>query len=343
MTKKALITGITGQDGSYLADLLVEKGYEVHGIVRRSSMFNRSRIEHLRKNPDVYEKQLFLHYADLQDVTSLRRIFASVEPDEVYHLAGQSHVGLSFEIPESTVQEVAIATLSLLEICLDLPKKPKLFHAASSEIFGTPEQSPQSEETPHRPENPYGCAKSFATSMCRVYRRAHGLFVVSGIAYNHESPRRGENFVTRKIASAAARWKAGERSPIQVGNLDVSRDWGYAPEFVEAMWRMLQQEKAEDYILATGHRCSLRDFIRACFSAIGVELSFEGEGLEERAIDADTGELVLKVSERFFRKVDSANLVGNPAAAERDLGWKAKIKGESLAKVLVEAEEGRLP
>ena len=340
--KKALITGITGQDGSYLAELLLEKGYEVHGVVRRASMFNRSRIEHLRENSGIYGKSLFLHYADLHDITSLRRIFVGVEPAEVYHLAGQSHVGLSFEIPESTVQEVAMATLSILEICQDLKTRPKVFHASSSEIFGSPEAFPQTETTAHRPENPYGCAKSFATSMCRVYRKAHGLFVVSGISYNHESPRRGENFVTRKIASSAAQWKAGSRRPIEVGNLDASRDWGYAPEYVEAMWLMLQQNEPLDFVLATGCLCPLRDFIRACYETVGVDLRFDGSGLDERAVDSKTGELVLRVSKRFFRKLDSRNLVGDPSLAEKVLGWKASVSGDSLAKVLVDAEEGRI-
>ncbi|MEM0966800.1 MAG: GDP-mannose 4,6-dehydratase [Verrucomicrobiota bacterium] len=336
--KTALITGITGQDGSYLGEFLLAKGYEVHGIVRRASMFNRSRIEHLRADPKVYGERLFLHYADLQDVTSLRRIFRDVAPVEVYHLAGQSHVGLSFAVPESTLQEVSVSTLSILEICRDLPVSPRIYHASSSEVFGIPDTVPQDLSTAFRPENPYGCAKVFATSMCRVYRRVHGLFVVSGIAYNHESPRRGENFVTRKIASAAARWHAGDHTPIEVGNLDAARDWGYAPEYVEAFWKMLGRENPEDFVLATGEMTRLRDFICHCFSAAGIDLNFEGQGLEERAVDAESGKEVLRVSERFFRKVDTGNLVGDPSKAKEKLGWKAETRGIRLAEVLVQAE-----
>lgn len=336
--KKALITGITGQDGSYLAELLLEKGYEVHGVVRRASMFNRSRIEHLRDDRKIYGQKLFLHYADLHDATSLRRIFFAIKPDEVYHLAGQSHVGLSFEIPESTVQEVALATLSILEICRDLPDSPRIYHASSSEIFGSPSEQPQSEETPFRPENPYGCAKAFATDMVRVYRKVYRLYAVSGIAFNHESPRRGENFVVRKLVSAAVRWSSGDHVAIEVGNLETSRDWGYASEYVEAMWLLLQRETPSDFILATGLLCSLRDFLRWIFEEVGVEVVFEGTGLAERGFDRKSGNLVFSVSERFFRRVDTMNLVGDPSAAKDKLRWSAQTMGRDLATILVKEE-----
>ncbi len=332
--KVALITGITGQDGSYLAELLLSKDYAVHGIVRRASLYNRSRIEHLRGNPEIYGKRLFLHYADLHDATSLRRIFEKVAPDEVYHLAGQSHVGLSFEIAESTVQEIGIATLRILEICQDLPKSPRIYHASSSEVFGAAVEVPQNEETAFRPSSPYGCAKAFATQICRVYREAHGEFVVSGIAYNHESIRRGENFVTLKIARAAVRRANGFGEVLTLGNLDTARDWGHAREFVVAMWRSLQVDRASDYVIATGRSCGLRDYLRACYHAVGIGLEFVGSGLGEIGRDGATGEVLLTVDPRFFRKSDPRDLVGDPSKALRELGWKATLAGSALGDVL---------
>ena len=338
--KKALITGITGQDGSYLTELLLGKGYEVHGIVRRASMFNRSRIEHLRNDSEVYGKALFLHYADLGDATTLRRILAKVRPDELYHLAGQSHVGLSFEIPESTCQEGAMATLALLEICRDLDGPPRFYHAASSEVFGSPVGGPQDEETPFHPVSPYGCAKAFAADICRVYRESFGLFVCNGIAYNHESPRRGENFVTRKITSAAARIAEGSGEILELGNLDAERDWGYAPEYVDAMWRMLQQDCADDYVLATGTSTSVREFARVAFATCGIPLEFDGKETAEVARDKVTGRLLLRVNPRYYRSADPAHLVGNPAKARERLGWTATIAGSSVAKACLEGKLG---
>lgn len=336
----ALITGITGQDGSYLTEQLLAKGYEVHGIVRRSSMFNRSRIEHLRSDPEIYGKKLFLHYADLHDVTTLRRIFRKVVPREVYHLAGQSHVGLSFEIPESTCEEVAIATLALLEICRDMGQEMRFYHASSSEIFGAPMPSevPQNEETPMRPTSPYGCAKAFATQMTRVYRDAYGLFVCSGITYNHESPRRGESFVTRKITAAAARIAAGQQEQLSLGSLNARRDWGYAPEYTDAMWRMLQQETPHDFVIATGEARTVRDFLVASFRAAGIELTFEGEGVTEIGRDALTGQVRVKVDERWYRPVEPAQLLGNPELARNSLGWRAQTRAQALAQLMTEAD-----
>ena len=336
--KSALITGITGQDGSYLAELLLGKGYEVHGIVRRASMYNRSRIEHLRANPEIYGQRLFLHYADLQDTTPLRRILQRIQTDEIYHLAGQSHVGLSFEIPESTVHEVATATLSILEICRDLPKTPRFYHASSSEVFGSPDVGIQSETTPFRPENPYGCSKAFATNMVRVYRKAHGLYAVSGIAYNHESTRRGENFVTRKIVRSAVDIAGGRSEPLILGNLDSERDWGYAPEYVEAMWRMLQQNDPKDLVLATGEACSVRSFARDAFLAAGISLRFEGAGESEVGVDDSTGRVLLRVSPEFFRKVDTTRLVGSPTTAKEAIGWSATTVGGEVARKMVSSE-----
>src|SRR5437588_6042505 len=268
--KKALITGITGQDGSYLSELLLSKGYAVHGVVRRTSNLLRSRIEHLRRDESIYEKRLFLHYGDLSDGTTLRRIFKEVRPTEVYHLAGQSHVGLSFEIPESTCEEAGMATLRLLEIARDQPEPLRFYHASSSEIFGNAAEVPQTENTPLCPASPYGCAKAFATQLARVYRESYGLFVCNGILYNHESPRRGENFVTRKIARAVARIARGLDQELSLGSLESRRDWGRAQDYVVAIWMMLQQDRPGDYVVATGETHSVRDFVEAAFAVVNL-------------------------------------------------------------------------
>lgn len=325
MQRIAFITGVTGQDGSYLAEFLIGRGYAVHGLVRRASAFNRLRIEHLRLDPAIYGKSFFLHYGDLQDATSLRRIIAQVKPDEIYHLAGQSHVGLSFEIPEVTCNEVAAATLGLLEIVRDQSHPPRFFHASSSEIFGAPLCVPQHEDTPTRPRNPYGCAKAFAGDLCRVYRENYGLFVCNGIAYNHESPRRGENFVTRKISLAAARIKLGLQRELTLGDLDARRDWGYAPEYVDAMWRMLQQEKPGDYILATNETHSIREFLAAAFSRTGLDW--------ERHVKFDS---------RFQRPSETNQLVGDYAKAKRELGWEPHTRMPALAALMVDADLANL-
>jgi len=336
MTPVALITGITGQDGSYLAELLLGKGYSVHGIVRRSSAFNRFRIEHLRADSSIYDKQLFLHYADLMDTTTLRRIMTRVRPHEMYHLAGQSHVGLSFEIPESTCEETAMATLSLLEICRDFAEPPKFYHASSSEVFGCPDQPVQNEDTAFRPITPYGCAKVFATNLCRVYRQSHGLFACSGITYNHESVRRGENFVTRKIVEAALQISRGSQEVLELGNLEATRDWGYAPEFVEAMHQMLQQPKAEDYVIGTGTVTTVRDFVRSAFECLGITVEFSGQHAEEVGRDATSGRVLVKVNPRFFRPADPVSLVADPSRIQRMVGWNAQTKGVGVAKAMTE-------
>ena len=336
--KTALITGITGQDGSYLTELLLGKGYTVHGLVRRASTFNRSRIDGLRLAQARPEGQLVLHYGELNDPTSLRRLLWKVRPQEVYHLAGQSHVGLSFEIPEVTCHENAMATLALLEVLRDLDYPVRLFHASSSEIFGAPSVSPQTEETPIDPTNPYGVAKAFATQMVRVYRNAYRLYACNGIAFNHESPRRGENFVTRKISLAAARIKAGRQAQLSLGNLDAQRDWGYAPEYVVAMWQILQAEKPQDCVLATGRLCSIRDFALAAFAELGIELEFKGHGVDEVGCRQDTGEMVLKVDPRFFRPMDSSRLVGDASRAAKSLGWIQKTSGAAVARLMARAD-----
>jgi GDPmannose 4,6-dehydratase len=317
----ALITGITGQDGSYLTELLLHEGYSVHGIVRRTSNLQRSRIEHLRRDPKIYDKSLFLHYGDLSDTTTLRRIFREVQPSEVYHLAGQSHVGLSFEIPESTCDEAGMATLRLLEVVRDQGTPVKFYHASTSEIFGDATESPQTEETPMRPTSPYGCAKAFATQLSRVYRKSYGLFVCNGILYNHESFRRGENFVTRKIARAAARISRGLDSEVVLGNLESKRDWGRAQDYVQAMWLMLQHEKPDDYIVATGETHSVREFVEAAFAV--VDLPWKK---------------YVKHDSAFDRPMEPARLVGCADKIRKTLGWKPAGTFQDLVREMVQAE-----
>jgi GDPmannose 4,6-dehydratase len=319
--KTALITGITGQDGSYLAELLLGKGYAVHGVVRRTSNLLRSRIEHLRRDESIYDKRLFLHYGDLSDGTTLRRIFSKVRPAEVYHLAGQSHVGLSFEIPESTCDEIGMATLRLLEIARDQPEPVKIYHASSSEIFGDAPDSPQTETTPLLPSTPYGCAKAFATQLARVYRDSYGLFVCNGILYNHESPRRGENFVTRKIARTVARIARGLEDELFLGSLDSRRDWGRAQDYVAAMWLMLQHEKPDDYVVATGETHSVREFVEAAFAV--VKLPWEKYVKHDRVFD---------------RLNDPAHLVGSAAKIKATLGWRPTGSFTELVREMVDAE-----
>jgi GDPmannose 4,6-dehydratase len=317
----ALITGITGQDGSYLTELLLQKGYAVHGIVRRTSNLLRSRIEHLRRDETIYGKSLFLHYGDLSDTTTLRRIFREVGPSELYHLAGQSHVGLSFELPESTCDEAGMATLRLLEIVRDQSPSVKFYHASTSEIFGNASESPQTEETPMRPTSPYGCAKAFATHLTRVYRQSYGMFVCNGILYNHESPRRGENFVTRKIAHTVARIARGLDVDLVLGNLESKRDWGRAQDYVVAMWLMLQHEKPDDYVVATGQTHSVRDFVEAAFAV--VDLPWKKYVKQDRAFD---------------RPIEPSRLVGSADKIRKTLGWKPSGNFEQLVREMVEAE-----
>ena len=317
--KAVLITGITGQDGSYLAELLLEKGYQVHGVVRRSSSFNRWRIDHLIKDKAIYGKKLFLHYADLNDDASLRRIFKKVSPGEFYHLAGQSHVGLSFEIPELTTQEIANCTVKLLEICRDQERQPKIYLACSSEIFGDAQESHQNEEAPFNPTSPYGAAKAFCVHMGRIFRQSYGLFVCNGILYNHESPRRGENFVTQKIVQSAAEIAAGKKDSLELGNLEIERDWGHAKDYVEGMWLMLQQEKPNDYILATGETHSLKDFL---------SLAFEYFELDYRDF--------VSINKRFVRPNEPQRLCGDSTKARSVLGWETTYSFEEIIREMCE-------
>ncbi len=325
MTRTALVTGITGQDGSYLAEFLLAQGYEVHGMVRRTSSLERSRLLHLYSDPTIYNRRFFLHYADLDDTTSVRRMLQRIQPREIYHLAGQSHVGLSFEIPESTCEMAAMATLRLLEMLRDLPEAPRLFHASSSEIFGRPQQSPQDEATPMDPVSPYGCAKAFATQLVRVYRQSFGLFACNGIMYNHESPRRGENFVTRKICRAAAAIKAGCQQSLLLGDLSARRDWGYAPDYVEGMWRALNHSKPGDYVFASGETHSVGDVADVAFRTVGLDWRD-----------------YVQTDARMIRPTEPANLMGNPQRARTILGWTARMPFHGLIETMTQHEVAAL-
>jgi GDPmannose 4,6-dehydratase len=318
---RALITGVTGQDGSYLTEWLLDHGYEVHGLVRRTSSLERSRLKHLYGDPTVYGQRLHLHYCDLEDSTTLRRIIHGVTPDELYHLAGQSHVGLSFEISESTVESVAMGTLRLLEIIRDLPRPPRVFHASSSEIFGRPNVSPQDETTPMAPVNPYGAAKAFATQISRIFREKYGLFITNGILYNHESPRRGENFVTRKICHAAAAIKRGRLSELRLGDTSARRDWGEARDYVRGMWLTLQHSAPDDFVFATGTLHTVQDVLEQAFAVVGLDW-----------------QPYVRRDERLLRSQEPFALVGNPAKAERVLGWRRETDFAGLIRHMVEAE-----
>jgi GDPmannose 4,6-dehydratase len=337
--KKALITGITGQDGSYLAEFLLEKGYEVHGMVRRVSTFNRQRIEHL--TPDIHgvKHKIFLHYGDLTDSSSLHRIIRDVKPDEVYHLGAQSHVRISFDIPEFTGNTTALSTTRLLEAIRHDSPKTKFYQASSSEMFGKVQEIPQKETTPFYPRSPYGAAKAYAYWMAVNYRESYGLFACNGILFNHESPRRGENFVTRKITSGLVEIKKGEKDVLYLGNLNAKRDWGYAKDYVEGMWLMLQQDKPDDYILATGETHTVREFVEEACKALDIDLAWKGEGLDEKGIDRKTGKAIIKIDPMYFRPSEVDILIGDYSKAKDKLGWEPKVKFKELVKIMVEGEQ----
>ena len=342
MVKKALITGITGQDGSYLAELLLNKGYEVYGIVRRASTMNRERIDHLRDN-----KKLFLRYGDLCDSSSINTIMHEVMPDEVYNLAAQSHVRISFETPEYTGDADGLGVVRILEVIKRIEKesgkKIKFYQASTSEMFGKVRETPQNEITPFYPRSPYGCAKVYAYWMVRNYRDSYDLFACNGILFNHESPRRGENFVTRKITREVAKIKQDITKCFSLGNLDAKRDWGHAKDYVEAMWLMLQQDKPEDYVIATGETHSVREFLEAAFEAVGIEIESNGKKeLKEEYKRKDTGETVLKINSRFFRPAEVDVLLGDSTKAKKELGWSSKILFKDLVKDMVKADMEQL-
>jgi len=336
--KKALITGITGQDGSYLAELLLQKGYEVHGLVRRASTFNRGRIEHLFQDPHTTKVPLHLHYGDLADSSSLSRLLLLIKPDEVYNLAAQSHVGVSFDIPEYTGDITGLGVARMLEALRASSLPARFYQASSSELFGKALEVPQTENTPFYPRSPYGCAKAFAFYLTRNYRESYGMYAVNGILFNHESPRRGENFVTRKITLSLARILAGTQDCIYLGNLDAKRDWGYAPEYVEGMWMMLQQDEPDDYVLATGKTASVREFVELCLVHAGIGFERKGSGQEECYIDTKTGKTIVAIDPRYVRPAEVDHLIGDPTKARQQLGWRAKTSLSDLAKLMLEAD-----
>ncbi len=338
--KTALITGITGQDGSYLSELLLEKGYDVHGIIRRSSVDYRERIAHLEGKPHFH-----LHYADLGDSMSIVQVMNKVRPDEVYNLAAQSHVQVSFDSPEYTANVDAVGVLRILEAIRQcgLTKTCRMYQASTSELYGKVEEVPQNENTPFHPYSPYAVAKLYGFWIVKEYREAYGMFCCSGILFNHESERRGETFVTRKITLAAARIKQGKQEKLYLGNLDSLRDWGYAKDYVECMWLILQHDKPEDFVVATGVQHTVREFCYYAFKHVGIELEFKGEGIDEKGIDKATGRVLVEVSPDFFRPTDVVNLWGDPTKARAELGWNpAKTSFEELVKLMVESDMAKV-
>ena len=340
MIKKALITGITGQDGAYLAEFLLKKGYEVHGIKRRASLFNTDRIDHLYQDPHVENRNFILHYGDLTDATNLIRIIKQVQPDEVYNLAAQSHVAVSFESPEYTADTDALGTLRLLEgiRLLGLEKKTRFYQASTSELYGKVQETPQTEKTPFYPRSPYGVAKLYAYWITVNYREAYNLYACNGILFNHESPLRGETFVTRKITRALARISLGLQDCLYLGNLDAKRDWGHAKDYVRMQWLMLQQDKPEDYVIATGKQYSVRDFVNTAAKELNMEIDWQGSGIHEKGVDKKTGAAIVAVDPTYFRPTEVDTLLGDPTKAKRKLGWEPEITFENLVKEMIRAD-----
>jgi GDPmannose 4,6-dehydratase len=365
--KKALITGITGQDGSYLTELLLEKDYEVHGIIRRSSSFNTGRIDHLYNDPEILNKKLFLHYGDLVDTSNMNRLLEKIEPDEIYNLAAQSHVKVSFEVPDYTAQVDALGTLRFLDAIREVGlRKVKFYQASTSELYGKVKEIPQNEETPFYPRSPYGVAKLYGYWIIVNYREAYNIFASNGILFNHESPRRGETFVTRKITRAASRIAAGLQKQLLLGNMEAKRDWGFAPEYCEGMWKILQHEKAEDFVLATGETQTVRRFAELTFYNLGIELEWKGKGIEEKGIiktidlnrakeligyslnknnyikdfrkELKPGDVVVAVDPNYYRPTEVDLLIGDASKAEKKLGWKAKTQFEELVKLMIKSD-----
>lgn len=336
--KKALITGVTGQDGSYLAELLLEKGYEVHGTIRRASTFNTSRIDHLYKDPHVNGTRLFLHYGDLADGSNLNRLLEGIRPDEIYNLAAQSHVRVSFDIPEYTGDVTALGALRLLDAIRESGIKTRFYQASSSEMFGLVQEIPQREDTPFYPRSPYGCAKLYAHWITKNYRESYDLFAVSGILFNHESPRRGETFVTRKITRGLARIKLGKEDRLYLGNLDARRDWGYAKDYVEGMWKMLQQDGPDDFILATGETHTVREFVEAAGRNLDFEIVWQGKGVDEKGIDQKTGKIIVEIDKKYFRPAEVDLLIGDASKAKELLGWAPKTSFDDLVRLMSESD-----
>jgi len=337
--KKALITGVTGQDGSYLAEFLLKKGYEVHGLMRRSSSFNTWRINHLYKDP--HEKDHFiLHYGDMSDATNLIRLIKQIQPDEVYNLAAQSHVQVSFETAEYTANCDGLGVLRILEAVrlLDMIDKVKIYQASTSELFGKVIETPQTEKTPFYPRSPYGAAKLYAYWIIKNYREAYNMFACNGILFNHESPRRGQTFVTRKITMGLSKIKLGKQKKLYLGDIDTKRDWGYAPEYVESMWMMLQQDKPDDYVIATEETHTVREFIEEACKVLDIDLEWKGKGVDEKGIDKKTGERIIEIDPRYFRPTDVQLLLGDASKAKKTLGWEAKTKFKDLVKIMIDGD-----
>lgn len=340
--KRALITGVTGQDGSYLAEFLIKKGYKVHGIKRRSSIIKTDRIDHIYQDPHNKDIKFFLHYGDMTDSSNINRIVEEVNPDEIYNLAAQSHVKVSFDVPEYSAEVDAIGTLRLLDAIKEREVKCKFYQASSSEMFGKTKEFPQNEKTRFNPQSPYAAAKVFSYWVTKNYREAYDIFACNGILFNHESPRRGETFVTRKITIAAANIYSGKQEKLFLGNINSFRDWGYAPEYVEAMWLMLQQKKPDDYIIATNTEHSVKEFCELVFKEIDIDLKWQGKGINEKGIDKKTGKIIIEIDPYYFRPLDVERLRGDYSKAKKILGWKPKVTFEKLVKIMVEADLKRI-
>lgn len=336
--KTALITGITGQDGSYLAELLLEKGYDVHGIIRRSSTFNTSRIDHIFQDPHQSHKRLTLHYGDLSDASNISRLIEKIQPDEIYHLAAQSHVRVSFDIPEYTGDVTGLGTLRILDAIRESGVKTKFYQASSSEMFGLVQHVPQTEDTPFYPRSPYGVAKVYGYWITKNYRESYDLFACNGILFNHESPRRGETFVTRKVSRGLARIKLGLDEMLYMGNIDAKRDWGYAKDYVEGMWLMLQQDTPDDYVLATNETHTVREFIEVASKRLGFDLEWQGKDVDEIGVDKNTGKVIIKIDPVYFRPAEVDLLIGDPAKAKAKMGWEPTVKFDELVQIMVDAD-----
>ena len=336
--KKALITGITGQDGSYLTELLLEKGYEVHGIIRRASTFNTGRIDHLYQDSHLEGVRLFLHYGDLTDSSNLSRLLEKIQPDEIYNLGAQSHVRVSFDVPEYTADTDALGVLRLLDAIRETGCQSRFYQASTSELFGQVQEVPQRETTPFYPRSPYAVAKMYGFWIVKNYREAYGLHASNGILFNHESPRRGETFVTRKITMAVARIHRGLQDCFYMGNIDARRDWGYARDYVRMMWMMLQQDQPDDYVVATGEMHSVREFIEKSFAHVGREIEWKGKGVDEIGIDKTTGKVVVRIDPRYFRPAEVEQLLGDPEKARRKLGWVPEVKFDQLVTLMTDGD-----
>jgi GDPmannose 4,6-dehydratase len=336
--KKALITGITGQDGSYLAELLLSKGYEVHGMIRRSSSFNTGRVNHLYRDPHENGVRMFLHYGDLNDASSINVLLRNIKPDEIYNLGAQSHVRVSFDVPEYTAEVDGLGTVRLLEGIRESGLNTRFYQASSSELYGKVVETPQKETTPFYPRSPYACAKAYSFYITMNYRESYGLHASNGILFNHESPRRGETFVTRKITRAAGRIREGLQECLYLGNLDAKRDWGFAGDYVEAMWLMLQQDNPSDYVIATGETHAVRSFAEKVFARLDMPLQWQGSGVDEVGIDSNSGKVVIRIDPRYFRPAEVDLLLGDPAKAKRELGWQLKTGFDELVTMMTDAD-----